>query len=364
MTDHLAVAVGTTQGLFIVSDGMPDGPFFKGSYVSAFLQVDRRYYAATIDPILGPTLRSSDDGGQTWSDAKGRLIEFPAETGAKLVQICQLQLDASSPAASGGPGDATVLAGVEPAALFRSADGGATFELVRGLWDHPDRPSWEAGPGGLVLNTILTHRDRPGRILVAVANGGVYRSDDSGETWQARNSGIALRSGGDTSADHGQRVHKLAFDAGSPDVLFAQTDTGVYRSADAGDSWDEVDRAGEDGGVASEFGFPVVGHPVEVDTAFVFPLESEAYPCSPGGRPRVYRTTDGGARWEILGDGLPFQNAHVTVVGDAFTIGEAAPYPLAFGTKAGELFASLDSGETWRLVASELPPVLCVRVLQ
>lgn len=363
LTDHVAVAVGTAQGLFIVSDGMPDGPFFKESCVSAFLQVGARYYAATADATTGPTIRSSDDGGRTWTEPGAGPIVFPGGAGATVRQISQLQLDTGTPP-SPDHGNATMLAGVEPAALFRSTDGGATFELCRGLWDHPDRPTWETGTADGALNTILTHWERPGRIFVAIAGGGVYRSDDSGASWEAKNAGIVVVPAGDDAVASRPRVHKLAFDAGSPDALFAQTDRGTYHSEDAGESWTAVDRAGEVGGVASEFGFPVVGHPVDTGTAFVFPLESEAYPCSPDGRPRVYRTTDGGARWEVLGVGLPQQNAYLTVLGDAFTIGEAAPYALAFGTKAGELFASLDSGESWRLVASEMPPVLCVRILQ
>jgi hypothetical protein len=361
LTDHVALAVGTTQGLFMVSDGMPDGPFFKGSHVPAFLQLGNRYYVATIDPLVGPTLRTSDDGGESWSDLGATPIGLPADFGEQLVQICQLQADYSAPAAASDvPG---VFAGVEPAALFRSSDG-IRFELVRGLWDHPDRPRWKAGGGGLVLHTVLTHRDRRGRITVAIANGGIYRSDDDGDTWHPRISGMAEPRGHEGSQARLPGVHKLAFDAAGPDTLFAQTDTGIYRTENAGDSWVRVGRSGEAGGVASDFGFPVVGHPVEPGTAFVFPLESEEYPCSPGGRPRVYRTTDGGARWGALGTGLPHQNAHVTVLGDAFTVGDGAPYPLAFGTKAGELFASLDQGDNWRLIASELPPVLCVRVLE
>jgi hypothetical protein len=355
------VAVGTTQGLFMVSDGMPDGPFFKGSFIPAFLQLGNRYYASVVDPVIGPVLRMSDDGGQSWSEPQATAIGFPPETGEQLVQVCQLQADRSvSRSTSDEP---AVLAGVEPAALFRSSDG-VTFELVRGLWDHPDRPAWKAGQGGLVLHTVLTHPDRLGRIIVAIADGGVYRSDDGGDTWQSKNSGMTLRSGTNGLPGDGFGVHKLAFDASGPDQLFAQTDTGIYRTEDAGESWVPVGRSGEDSGVASDFGFPVVGHPVDPGTAFVFPLESDSYPCSPGGRPRVYRTMDGGTRWGVLSSGLPPQNAHVTVLRDAFTVGDSAPYPLAFGTKAGELFASLDQGDNWRLVASELPPVLCVRVLE
>jgi photosystem II stability/assembly factor-like uncharacterized protein len=210
---------------------------------------------------------------------------------------------------------------------------------------------------------VLTHPARPGRIIVVIRNGGVYRSDNSGETWQARNVGLGMQSD-DCNQLPTRQVYKVAFDAFGPDALFAQTDSGTYRSEDGGESWRRVGRSGEVDGLASDFGFPVVGHPVEAGTAYVFPLESEASPCNPGGRPRVYRTTDGGARWGMLGDGLPYENAHVTVLGDAFTIGEAAPYALVLGTKAGELFASLDQGDRWRLVTAELPPVLCVRVLE
>jgi hypothetical protein len=342
----------------MVSDGMLDGPFFEGSHVPAFLQLGRRYYAATIDPALGPTLRMSDDGGQSWSEPRAIAIGFPPETGEQLMQICHLHRDRSSPPSASG--DLGLFAGVQPAALFRSRDG-VTFELVQGLWDHWDRPAWTSG--ALALHTVLTHRDRPGRIIVAIANGGVYRSDDGGDTWQSKSSGIAVRAGV-RSSDYGPPVHKLAFDASGPDTLFAQTATGIYRTEDGGDNWVRVGRSGRASGVASDFGFPVVGHPVEAGAAFVFPLQSDASPGGPGWRPRVYRTTDAGARWGALTARLTKKNAHVTVLGDAFTVGEGAPYPLAFGTETGELVASLDFGENWRLVVSELPPVLCVRVLE
>jgi hypothetical protein len=209
---------------------------------------------------------------------------------------------------------------------------------------------------------VLTHPDRPGRIIVAIGSGGVYRSDDGGTTWQARNGGIAVRAADEW---HGpcRHVHKLAFDAGSPDSLFAQTNTGTYHSENAGDSWTRVGRPGESGGLASDFGFSIVADPQDPGTAFVFPLESESYPCSPDGRPRVYRTTDAGAHWMMLGDGLPAENNHVTVLPDAFAIGQSSPYPLVLATESGQLYASLDHGDRWRLVAWGLPPILCVRLL-
>jgi hypothetical protein len=345
------MAVGTTEGLFMVSDGRPAGPLFEGNHVPAFLQLGSRYYVATIDPARGAALRMSDDGGRSWSAPGAIQIQFPSETGRQIAKVCHLQIDRSSPPSSSG--HFGLFAGVEPAALFRSADG-ETFELVRGLWDHPDRAAWGSGPEGLCLHTVLTHRERPGRIIVAIAYGGVYRSDDGGETWQSKSSGIAVRAGRARVSDHAAPVHKLAYDASGPDVIFAQAATGIYRTENAGDSWVRVGRSGKAGRAASGFGFPVVSDPVEAGTAFVFPR----------GRPAVYRTTDGGARWGALGPGLPHPKANVSVLGDAFTVGEGAPYPLAFGTRTGELFASLDSGESWRLLASELPPVICVRVLE
>jgi len=356
MTDHLAVAVGTEQGLFIISDGIPDGPYFKGSEVAAFLQTERGYLVATTRAGEAALWLSNDDG-QSWNDAVTPLLDFPAETGATLARICQIQVDDGS---SGEDGKHPVLVGTEPAALFRSIDGGR-FQLVRGLWDHADRATWGDNPGN-ALDTVLTHPDRPGRIIVAIESGGVYRSDDGGETWHARNGGMAVHASADASGAR-RHVYKLAMDAASPDALFAQTDSGTYRSENAGDSWTPVGRAGEPDGLASDYGFPVVAHPVEPGTAFVFPLESESYPCSPGGRPRVYRTTDGGGHWAVLGDGLPYENAYVTVLGEAFTIGQSSPYALVLGTRSGQIFASVDHGDRWRLVAAGLPPVLCLRVL-
>ena len=355
LTDHIALAVGTTQGLFMVSDGRVDGPFFAGDFVPAFTAARDRYIGAPLNAHIGATIRSSLDGGATWSDPDASVVAFPDGSGAAVAQVCQLH--------NGPPTTSLLFAGTEPAALFRSADGGSSFDLVRPLWDHPDRPSWRSSPGCGGLHTVLTHHARPGRIVVAVSWGGVYRSDDSGATWHARNAGIGLANAGGNSPDHGQCVHKLDIDAADPDVLWAQAHGGVYRSADAGDSWVEVGRAGEQRGLPSDFGFPVVAHPHWPNTAYVFPLESEDFRCSAGGRCRVYRTTDAGASWEALGEGLPQENAHVTVLRDAFTAGRADPYVLAFGTASGEIYASADGGDSWRLTVRHLPPILAVRVL-
>lgn len=359
-TDHIAVAVGTTKGLFLVSDGVPDGPFFRGLHVPAFTQHGGRYLAAVVDPRFGCTICTSDDDGMTWQEPPQRPITFPASTSASLIQVWQLHSDTSTPPGLVPP----LYAGVQPAALFRSDDGGSSFHLVDGLWSHPDRAGWRPAFGGLGLHTILTHPDRPGQLVVGITSGGVYVSKDGGRSFEARNSGLDAPSSPDPDNDSPRRcVHKIAGDARDPDVLWAQTHWGVARSDDLGIHWEEVGRSGRDAGIPSGFGFPIVAHPEEAGTAYVFPLESDGFPFSANGDCAVYRTTDGGKHWEGVGRGLPHTHSYVTVLRDAFHASTIPPYPLVFGTRAGDLFASADGGENWRRFVEHLPPVLCVRVL-
>jgi len=355
--DHLAVAIGTTKGLFFVSDGVVDGPLLAGDAVPAFAQLPDRLLAASTDSQLKPNIRASDDGGLTWGEASASPIAFPKDADIALASIWQLHVD-QRPKATGA-----VWAGTEPAALFRSDDRGETFNLVRGLFEHPDRSTWEPGSCGLALHTVITHPLKPERIIVAISTGGVYRSDDGGETWMACNQGIEAQSHAASLPEVGPCIHKLAVDAVNPDILWAQNHSGIYRTEDAGDHWESVGHAGEPDGLPSDFGFPVVSHPDEPDTAYLLPLESELFRCTADGRCRVYRTANGGLSWEALTYGLPNTNAYLTVLRDAFTVGSNAPYPLVFGSKSGQLFASVDGGDSWRLVTSYLPPILCVRVL-
>ncbi len=355
--DHLAVAIGTTKGLFFVSDSAVDGPLLAGDAVPALVQLPGRLLAASTNSEFGPNLRVSDDGGLSWGEAGTRPVAFPPDVATTVASVWQLHLDRRS-----GAGE-TVWAGVEPAALFRSDDRGETFELVRALWEHPDRANWEPGLCGTALHTVITHAGRPDRIVVAMTAGGVYRSDDGGDTWVARNQGLEAKSLTDEVGGATQCVHKLAVDALNPDVLWAQSHWGIFRTDDGGDRWKYVGRAGEPGGLPTDFGFPIVTHTQEPNTAFVLPLESDVYRCTPKGRCRVDRTIDSGLSWEALSDGLPGTNAHLTVLRDAFTIGDNPPSLLVFGSESGHLFASADSGDSWRLVASYMPPILCVRVL-
>ncbi len=352
------VLVGTTKGAFLFSAGgdrerfTVSGPHFPGQAVYA-LAFDgrggrRRVLAATTSPHWGAVVRHSDDLGRTWTDPAEGNVRFPPDTGAALRNVWQL-----TPAGADQPD--LVWAGVEPAALFRSDDGGESFALVRGLWEHPHRPRWEPGGGGLCLHTVVPHPD-PDRLLVAISTGGVYVTEDGGATWSARNHGIRVRFLPDPYPEFGQCVHKVASAPGRPDRLFLQHHWGLYLSEDGGLAWRDVGA-----GVPSDFGFPVVVHPRDPATAYVVPLVSDQFRVTPDDRMRVYRTRDAGASWEPLADGLPQHGAYLTVLRDALATDQLDPAGLYVGTRTGQLFASADEGEHWRLAAGWLPPVLCVK---
>jgi hypothetical protein len=348
-TDHLAMAVGTSEGLFLVSDGVTDGPIFPGRQVTALLQHGTRYLAATIDRSGRASLLVSTDGGVRWQDPQPDPVAFPEGAGESLLGITQLQLDQSS----GDENNVALFAGTQPCALFRSNDLAQTFELVGSLFEplQSDEPkSIETS----ILHTILTHRDRPKRIIVGSEPGGVFKSDDAGKSWTACNPSQAIPL---------DRVHKLASDAGNPDGLWLQGDAAVLYSPDAGDTWENVTGLGKQESLPSGFGRCIVAHPVQPACAFVFPLASKDFPVNPSGRCVVYRSYDRGETWQALGEGLPATAAYLSVNREAFTIGASAPYPLALGTTTGRVYASVDSGESWRLFVDNLPPVLCLRVL-
>jgi hypothetical protein len=357
---EVLVLAGTSKGLYLLC-GDPErrewrigGPWFAGHEVYAACIDQRagspRLLAGAASAHWGPSVSRSDDLGRTWSEPDEPPVRFPPDADAAVERVWQL-----APGRDDEPD--TVWAGVSPAALFRSEDGGRRFELVRGLWDHPHRPQWQPGGGGLCLHTILLHPADPDRMWVAISTGGVYRTDDGGATWRPRNAGIgAPFLPGDEPPEFGQCVHKVAMHPARPDTLFLQHHWGVYRSDDAGDAWTDVGA-----GLPSDFGFPVLVHPGEPETVYVLPLESDAVRLTPEGRCRLYRSHDGGGSWEALAAGLPQEQAWITVLRDGMTTDGMDPAGIYVGTRTGELYASADGGERWRLLQDHLPPVLCVR---
>lgn len=356
------LGIGTRKGLFLArskngrSNWEVDDPQFAVADVKA-LAIDTRrstprILAGVLDSHFGSTLVSSDDLGATWSEPDDAPLAFPEDTEAALAGIWQI-----APATAAEPD--VVYAGTEPAALFRSADSGRTFELVRGLWEHPHRPRWMPGGGGLALHTILPHPADTRRMAVAISTGGVYRTADGGISWQPANKGVTADFMPGELPEWGQCVHKVAVDAGDPATMYLQNHGGVFRSTDEGTSWQSID-----GGLPeSNFGFPIVAHPRRSGVVYTFPLvaDMERFRFPPDARCAVYRSEDSGETWSAHTDGLPQDPFWAAVMRDAMCADDADPAGIYFGTRNGEVYCSADEGDHWELVAHNLPDVLCVR---
>lgn len=355
----VVLLVGTMKGAFVFrsdarrGEWRSEGPYFRGETVYA-LAFDgrgarRRILAGTRSFHWGSVVRLSDDFGATWSAPERQNVRFPEGSGDALANVWQIR-----PGRESEPD--VLFAGVEPAALFRSEDAGETWAAVEGLLRHEHRPRWEPGGGGLCLHTIVLDPQNPRRIAVAISTGGVYRTDDGGETWRPRNHGVRAEFLPDKHPEFGQCVHKVVNHPSRPQRLFLQNHWGLYRSDDWGDSWHDVAN-----GVPSDFGFAMEMHPHDPDTVFIVPLESDEFRCTPEARLRVYRTRDAGASWEPLERGLPQQDAYETVLRDAMASDTHHPAGIYFGTRTGKLYGSADEGESWREIADALPPIVCVR---
>jgi hypothetical protein len=355
----VVVLLGTSKGLFALTAG-PDrkrwelaGPWFRGEEIySAVLDCRggrTRLLVGATSSHWGPSVYRSDDLGASWVEPEPETLAFPEQTGAAVARVWQLQ-----PAGLAQPD--VVYAGVEPAALFRSDDGGESFQLDEHLWGHEHRAQWQPGGGGLCLHTIVPDPAGGPRMGVAVSAAGFYRTLD-GENWEAANRGITVRFLPEPHPEFGQCVHKVDRHPAEPDTLFLQHHWGVYRSDDFGGAWEEIGAEW----LPSTFGFPVVVDPNRPGVVYVLPLTSDEFRCTPDGRLRVYRTADGGASWQGLEAGLPQDNAWLTVLRDGFAADTLDPAGLYVGTRTGNVFASPDAGESWREVARHLPAVLCVK---
>lgn len=352
--------VGTMKGAFLLRS-RPDrshwettGPYFHGQaiYSMAFdTRAGRRRLWASTCTFWGTFLRSSDDFGKTWTNPQEANVKFPQDCGVSLKNIWQICLGRESE-------PDTIYCGVEPAALFASHDAGESWSLVRGLFNHPHRPRWVPGNGGLCLHTVLLDPAKSGRIYVAVSAGGVYRTEDAGLNWEARNRGIRVEFLPEKYPEFGQCVHKIVLHAARPERLFLQNHGGLYRSDDCGDCWQSVSN-----GLPSDFGFAMLMHPRDPACVYILPVESSEFRCTPDGKLRVYRTRNCGGSWEPLSRGLPQKGAYQTVLRDAMTTDSLDPAGVYFGTRSGELFGSTDEGKNWKMILSGLPPVVCVKAV-
>ncbi len=344
--------VGTRKGLFLIrrsDDGWstPE-PRMAGWSVNhaAADPRDGSLLACTNNWVYGGAFHRSTDGGDNWERSEG--LAMPQASGLTLNATWHVE-----PGHVSQPG--RLWLGVDPGGLFRSDDGGATWEPVAGLMDHPTRERWEPGAGGLCAHSITLDADNADRMWAGISAAGVFRTEDGGETWTPANVGTeACFLPNDPYPEVGQCVHKVLSHPGRPERLWQQNHCGVYRSDDAGANWERLDG----NGLPSGFGFPIALDPGDADTAFVVPEEGSDNRVTSGGRLGVYRTGDGGASWELASDGLP-EPAWASVKREGMSFDSDSVF---LGTQAGNVYELDRASGTWSTVAADLPEILSVEV--
>jgi photosystem II stability/assembly factor-like uncharacterized protein len=365
---QVRVLVGTRKGAFVLtSDGKREqwdvsGPHFAGweiYHVKGSAADPNRLYASQSSGWFGQLIQRSNDGGKTW-EAVGNKFAYDGIPGThqwydgtphpwEFKRVWHLE-------PSLGDAD-TVYAGIEDAALFRSTDGGQTWQELSGLRGHGSGPQWQPGAGGMCLHTIILDPSDPGRMFIAISAAGAFRTDDGGNTWRPINRGLHSQHIPDPRAEVGHCVHHVAMHPSRPGVLFMQKHWDVMRSDDAGDSWKEVS-----GNLPTDFGFVIDVHAHEPETVYVVPIKSDSEHYVPDGKLRVFRSRTGGNEWEALTKGLPQANCYVNVLRDAMAVDSLDQCGVYFGTSGGQVYVSADAGDNWAPIVRDLPPVLSVEV--
>jgi photosystem II stability/assembly factor-like uncharacterized protein len=385
------ILVGTKKGAFILtSDGKRqkwsvNGPHFAGweiYHLKGSPADPNRLFASQTSGWFGQIIQRSNDGGKTWEQPgtapgepmttpegspKGESNKFVYDTSAngrpltthqwydgtqhpwEFKRVWHLEPSLSDPN--------TVYAGVEDAAIFKTTDGGKTWNELSGLRGHPSGSKWMPGAGGMGAHTIVIDKKNPNRIFVAISAAGCFRTEDGGKTWKPINRGLKSNFMPDPNAEVGHCVHRIAMHPSKPNTLFMQKHWDVMRSDDGGDNWTEVS-----GNLPTDFGFPIDVHAHQPETIYVVPIksDSEHYPLD--GKLRVYRSRSGGNEWEAMTNGLPQQDCYVNVLREAMCVDSLDPCGVYFGTTGGQVYASPNGGDSWSPIVRDLPAVLSVEV--
>lgn len=341
----MIVAIGTEKGAWFYdpNTGQLDGPTMPGWKVTAFTDtVDGTYLLATGSNWFGASIHRSADLAK-WS----QLTDAPRWPDGGERKLSQIWTFTRS--------DEVLFAGVDEAGLFRSSNSGTTWEPVDGLNEHPTRPGWHPGFGGLALHKVLVDPTDPNRIWVGISAVGAFRSEDGGESWEPVNDGVAKTAPSKDFDDIGFCIHGLALDPDHPDLLYRQDHQGVYRSSDGANTWERAET-----GLPGTFGFPMVmDHSSKA--LYVVPLQSDEFRLPPDGRFRVYRSTDGADTWHESGLGHPEAPTYTAALRGAMdTDHDGGVY---YGTTSGTFRLTSDGGDTWTTPPWTLPRILSVKVL-
>lgn len=362
--------IGTRKGLFTVERNghwRVSGVSFRGDTVLMVLPDPRdgACYAALHHGHFGSKLHRSRDGGASWQEVA--VPAYPPQPEGEvdknaMGQVVAWKLDriwAPEPGHASEPG--VLWCGTLPGGLFRSADGGDSWQLVRGLWDRPERKFWFGGGAELPgIHSVCVHPQDGKRLTVGISCGGVWQSRDGGESWQLGGPGMwaAYMPPEHAHDPNIQDPHRVVQCPAKPDYLWAQHHNGVFRSTDRAASWQEVKSI-----QPSVFGFAVAVHPHDPDTAWFVPAEKDEKRLPVEGRVVVARTRDGGQTCEVLSKGLPQEHAYDLTFRHALDV-DGRGQTLAFGSTTGSLWVSDDAGDSWQHVSAHLPPIYCVRFAQ
>lgn len=346
----VVLGIGTVKGAwFARSDDRRnweiDGPHHKGWEVTTFGRAPGGdYLLATGSSWYGAAIHRSPDLIE-WE----QIVDGPSYEGKEDRKLEGVWTITSA-------GD-RLLAGVAHAGLFSSDDDGASWQPVEALNEHASRKDWQPGFGGLALHRILVDPADSQRVWVGISAVGVFATEDGGESWELRNSGVDIAAPSD-DFDIGYCVHSIVSDPANADTIWRQDHRGVYRSGDGGRSWERI----ENGIPGSGFGFPIV-RDATTGHLFLVPLEADENRLPVDGELRVYRSTDRGDSWHVSGSGLPDFPAFTGVLRDAMDVDGADVGGVYFGTTGGDVWASPDTGETWNRLPARFPRILSVKVL-
>jgi hypothetical protein len=352
----MCLLVGTKKGAFVfVSDRSrrtwkSSGPYLKGNeiYHMAYDRRNGKMLASVISGHWGPTVAQSKNLGKDWKVSKTP-PKFPKSSGLSVARVWHIR-----PGIEDEPD--VVYAGVDPACLFRSEDGGESWTVNEAMLNHPTRKKWQPGAGGLCLHTIIPDERNKKRMHIAISAVGTMRTVDGGKSWKFQNKHVLADFQPNKYPVYGQCVHKLAINPSAPDVIFQQNHCGVYRSDDAGEDWKDIRN-----NLPSRFGFPVAVDANQPRRVYVAPLEGDFSRIPPDGHFAVWASDNGGGEWEKLDTGIP-EVSFFTILRDGMVADQEDPCGLYFGTTTGQLFASRDQGNKWERITDGLPPILSVSV--
>ncbi len=350
------VVVGTKKGAFVYHSADRRrwsvlGPYGTGLPV----------YHGFLDPRDGRTVYlASLNPGEMWGPGvyRGRVGSAP-----KLTKSAPRYKEGGTLAVKAiwhlepGPSDASesLLAGVEPAGLFRSDDRGDTWSGYEALNDYPGRDQWTPGFGGLCAHSVLADPKDPRHLLVGISSVGTFESKDGGASWHPENRNVRAGFLPNPYPETGQCIHHLVWDSAADGSIFHQNHCGTYHRGPEGGAWTEVTK-----GLPSDFGFAIAADPNRKNTAYVAPLIGGENRVPPKTQLAVWKTTNKGKTWHRSVRGLPGPGAYMGVLREAMSSDAADPTGVYVGTNTGQLYASRDAGESWKAIATTLPPILSV----